>query len=81
MKEVIPICRGFCLLDIPTALQERVLPLARQTGEAIGQLALRLLQEYADDCEDAERVSAEIDAGIMPTYSWPEVKVNLGLVS
>lgn len=69
------------LLDIPSALQKRVAPLARQTGETMGQLALRLLQEYADDCEDAERISAEIDAGTMPTYSWQEVKGSLGLGS
>ena len=69
------------LLDIPVGLQQRVTPLAKQTNETTEQLALRLLQEYVDDCDEADRISAEIDAGIMPLRSWQEVKVNLGLGS
>lgn len=69
------------LLNIPSGLQQRVLPLARNTNETTEQLALRLLQEYVDDCEEADRISAEIDAGTMPTYSWQEVKAHLGLES
>lgn len=60
------------LLDIPASLQQRVMPLAQQTNETTEQLTLRLLQEYVDDCYDADRISAEIDAGTMPTYSWAE---------
>lgn len=69
------------LLDIPAVLQQKVIPLAQQTHETTEQLALRLLQEYVDDCYESDRISAEIDAGIMPTYSWQEVKANLGLGS
>ena len=69
------------LLNIPTKLQERVMPLARETNETTEQLALRLLQEYVEDCEEADRISAEIDAGIMPTYSLQEVKASLGVVN
>ena len=57
------------LLNIPTGLQNRITPLARLTNENTAQLAIRLLQEYVDDCEEADRISAEIDAGIMPTRS------------
>ena len=67
------------LLNIPNSLHQRVLPLARETNETTEQLALRLLREYVEDCDEADRISAEIDAGIMPTYSWQEVKNNLGL--
>jgi hypothetical protein len=69
------------LLNIPSGLQERVIPLARETNETAEQLALRLLEEYVDDCEEADRISSEIDAGIMPTYSLQEVKENLGMDS
>ena len=67
------------LLNIPATLQQKVIPLAQQTNETTEQLALRLLQEYADDCYEADRISAEIDAGIMPTHSWQEVKAHLDL--
>ena len=69
------------LLNVPAGLQQKVAPLAQQTNETTEQLALRLLQEYVDDCYEADRISAEIDKGTMPTYSWQEVKANLGLGS
>ena len=69
------------ILNIPNTLQERVIPLARATNETTEQLAVRLLEEYVDDCEEADRISAEIDAGIMPTYSLSEVKTHLGMDS
>ena len=69
------------MLNIPSALQNRVIPLAQATNETTEQLALRLLEEYVDDCEEADRIEAEIDAGIMPTYSLREVKANLGMDS
>ena len=67
------------ILNIPNSLQQRILPLARDTNETTEQLALRLLKEYVEDCEDADRISAEIDAGIMPTYSLQEVKAGFGM--
>ena len=69
------------ILNIPNTLHERVIPLARATNETTEQLAVRLLEEYVDDCEEADRISAEIDAGIMPTYSLSEVKTHLGMDS
>lgn len=68
-------------LNIPTSLQRRVLPLAQATNETTEQLAVRLLEEYVDDCEDADRIAAEIDAGIMPTCSLQEVKNSFGMDS
>ena len=67
------------LIDVPQGLQERIIPLAHETNETTEELALRLLQEYVDDCEDAERISAEVASGKMPTYSWEEVKAHLDL--
>ena len=67
------------ILNIPNALKDRIISLARATNETTEQLALRLIEEYVDDCEEADRISAEIDAGIMPTYSLREVKANLGM--
>lgn len=67
------------LVNIPNTLQQKVILLAHETNETPEQLALRLLEEYVEDCEDADRISAEIDAGIMPTYSLPEVKQNIGV--
>ena len=69
------------ILNIPNTLQEKVLSLANATNETAEQLAVRLLEEYVDDCEEADRISAEIDAGIMPTYSLSEVKTHLGMDS
>ena len=65
------------MLNIPNALQQRVIPLARATNETMKQLVLRLLQEYVEDCEEADRISAEIDAGVMPTYTLAEVRQHI----
>ena len=67
------------LVNIPNSLQQRIMLLAHETNETPEQLALRLLEEYVEDCEDADRISAEIDAGIMPTYSLEEVKRHIGV--
>ena len=37
------------------------------------------VSSYVEDCDEADRISAEIDAWIMPTCSWQEVKNSLGL--
>ena len=69
------------MLNIPNELQERVIPLARATNETAEELAIRLLEEYVEDCEEADRISAEIDAGVMPTYTLREVKKQFGMVN
>ena len=37
------------------------------------------VEEYVEDCDDAERIEREIDSGKMKTYSWQEVRERLAL--
>ena len=69
------------MLNVSPSLEQEVHLLAQETNETTEQLAIRLLQEYVEDCHEADRISAEVEAGRMKTYSWEEVKSALALES
>ena len=66
------------VLNVSPELNSRVNFWGSRGNETPEQLTLRLLEEYVEDCEDAEKISAEIDAGRMKTYDWHDVRGNLG---
>ena len=51
------------VLNVSPELNSRVNFWGSRGNETPEQLTLRLLEEYVEDCEDAEKISAEIDAG------------------
>ncbi|MBR1437896.1 MAG: hypothetical protein IJ587_05100 [Synergistaceae bacterium] len=67
------------LLNIPNDLQQKVIPIAQQTNETTEQLALRLLQEYVEDCEEADRLEALIHSGNVKTYTADNIHKALTL--
>ena len=68
------------ILNITPELQQRVSYHAMDGQETPEQLAVRLLEEYVDDCDDAERIGMKIDSGEMKVYPWSEVRSRLELV-
>ena len=65
------------VLNIPMELQERLNDWSIQTKQPIQRLAVELLEEYFDDCDDADRLEALIQSGEMKTYSAEEVHREL----
>ena len=45
------------------------------------QLALELLEEYFDDCDDADRLEALIRSGSMNTYSADDVHMEMNNIA
>ena len=66
-------------INLTPKLQERFNYYAASGNETPEELAVRLCAEYVEDCDDADRISAEIDSGRMKTYPWEEVKERLAL--
>ena len=66
-------------VELTPELQERVSLWGSRGNETPEELTLRLLEEYVDDCEDAERISNEVSTGQMETYPLEEVRQELGL--
>ncbi len=69
------------ILNMTPELQNKINDYATAGNETPEELAIRLLQEYADDCDDADRICAEIDSGKMEVISWPKVRAELDLVN
>lgn len=70
------------VLEVSPELRERVNLWGNRIGAVPENLAVRALEEYIEDLEDyyeAAKISAEIEAGRMETYSLEEVKARLGL--
>ena len=65
------------IINITPELQERVNYWSRQAGQPAEKLAVSLLEEYFDDCDDADRLEALISKGNMATY--PAEVVHKGL--
>ena len=55
------------IIEITPKLEARVKDWERQTGRPGEDLAVELLEEYFDDCDDADRLEALIRAGKMET--------------
>ena len=66
-------------VEVTPELNARINDWSRQMKKPPECLAVDLLEEYFDDCDDADRISAEIASGRMKTYSWEEVKQELGI--
>ena len=66
-------------VELTPELQRRIVLWGGKGNETPEELTLRLLEEYVDDCEDAERISEEVASGRMKTYSLEEVRNELGL--
>lgn len=66
-------------LELTPRLQEKLEAWCREFDEPPEALALGLLDEYFDDCDDADRLSALIETGEMETHPWEEVKARLAV--
>ena len=67
------------IINMPQKLRERFNHYAAYGNETPEELAVRLCEEYVEDCDDADRISAEIDSGRMKTYPYAEVRERLAL--
>ena len=56
------------ILNVTPELLERINDWSRQSKKPPENLAIDLLEEYFDDCDDADRLEALISSGNMKTY-------------
>ena len=71
----------YITVEVSPELSKRINLWGSLGDETPEELTLRLLEEYVDDCEVAERISAEVEAGTMKTYPYEQVKRNLELAN
>lgn len=64
-------------LNISPELSTRLNNWSIQSNLPPQQLALELLEEYFDDCDDADRLEALIRSGEMKTYTAEDVHKEL----
>ena len=69
------------MLDVTPELERRMGEWSQEFKSPPGTLAVNLLEEYFDDCDDADRLCAEIDTGQVNTHPWGEVRARLGLAN
>ena len=67
------------IINLTPELQERVNYHAADGNETPEELAVRLLEEYTEDCDDAERIERDIKSGKIKTYPLEEVRERLAL--
>ena len=67
------------IINLTPKLQERVNFHAADGNETPEELAIRLLEEYTEDCDDAERIEQDIKSGKIKTYPFEEVRERLAL--
>ena len=65
------------IIDLPPELEQRVKNWSTESNEPPENLALGLIEEYFEDCDDAEKLENLIRAGEMKTYSMEEVHREL----
>ena len=56
------------ILNVTPELLERINDWSKQSKQPPENLAIDLLEEYFDDCDDADRLEALISSGNMKTY-------------
>ena len=56
------------ILNVTPELLERINDWSRQSKQPPENLVIDLLEEYFDDCDDADRLEALISSGNMKTY-------------
>lgn len=64
-------------IEITPELSERLKDWSRYFGRPEQELAFELLEEYFDDCDDADRLGVLICSGAMETYPAEEVLERL----
>ena len=64
-------------LDLSPELEERIKNWSIESKEPPENLAIGLIEEYFEDCDDAEKICAEVEAGHTELYPWEEVKAEL----
>ena len=69
----------FMQINLPPELEEQVSFWATKSHETPSELALRLIEEYVEDCRDTEDFFAKEGMDTSCLYSSPEVKQYLGL--
>ena len=69
------------VLDVPSDLFSRVNDWGLHFNCKPENLAVELLQEYFDDCDDADKLEALIQSGQMPTFSADAVHKELANVA
>ena len=65
------------ILEVTPELNARINDWSIQMKKPPESLAIDLLEEYFDDCDDADKLEALIQSGQMKTY--PALKVHQGL--
>lgn len=65
-------------IEISPRLEERIKDWSIQMKRPAESLAVELLEEYFDDCDDAMRLEDLIRSGEMETYPAQEVHAELG---
>lgn len=65
-------------IEISPRLEERIKDWSVQMKRPAESLAVELLEEYFDDCDDAMRLENLIRSGKMETYPAQEVHAELG---
>ena len=65
------------ILDLSPELEERIKNWSIASKEPPENLAIGLIEEYFEDCDDAEKLENLIRAGEMETYSMEEVHREL----
>lgn len=65
------------IIKLSPELEARVNEWGRASNRPSEELAVELLEEYFDDCDDADRLEALIQAGKMKTYPAEEVHEEL----
>ena len=66
------------VLEISPRLEARIKDWSVQMKRPAESLAVELLEEYFDDCDDAMRLEGLIRSGQMKTYPAQEVHAELG---
>ncbi|MBQ7154126.1 MAG: hypothetical protein IJR85_01075 [Synergistaceae bacterium] len=69
------------IIELSPELEARVKEWGLASNRPGEELAVELLEEYFDDCDDADRLEALIQAGEMKTYPAEEVHKELNCLA
>ena len=66
-------------IEVAPELDNRIRLWSRLGNETPEELTIRLLEEYVDDCEEAEKISAGVARGDIETLPYAQVRHELEL--
>ena len=69
------------VIEIEPELDNRIRLWSKLGNETPEQLTIRLLEEYVEDCEDAEEISAGVANGDIQTFPYAQVRRELELAN